>query len=162
MDWETYSALGLSSVGDVHSNNPGVEFEDLAARRAEAEADATYLDRLVNPNRNHESRARRPGVPCGRIIEHKGWASSTVYPGTLRDWWIYVPAQYDSTGPPAALLVCQDGNVSPFTLYLVNARSRFRQASLCGSKLTCVLWFFIAANRDRTKRSLPAWSNHAR
>ena len=110
MDWATYKALGLSSVGDAHSA-PDSEFEDPAARRAEAEADVLYLDSVVNPKRNHESRVRRPGVPSGRIIAHRAWASSTVYPGTVRDWWIYVPAQYDSSGPPAALLVCQDGNV---------------------------------------------------
>jgi hypothetical protein len=112
MDWKQYSALGLSGVGDVHSSSaPAVEFEDPAARRAEAEADAAYHRAILGPEGSHDSRVRRPGVPRGRIIEHKGWADSTVYPGTVRDWFVYVPAQYDGE-TPAALLVAQDGNVS--------------------------------------------------
>lgn len=33
---------------------------------------------------------------------------SNVFPGTTRDYWIYVPKQYDSA-KPACLFVCQDG-----------------------------------------------------
>ena len=50
---------------------------------------------------------RQPGVPRGEI-EHLRWEDSTVYPNTERDWWIYVPAQYDGE-TPAALMVFQDG-----------------------------------------------------
>ena len=50
---------------------------------------------------------RQPGVPQGRI-EKRRWASSRIYPGTVRDYWIYVPAQYRA-GTPAALMVFQDG-----------------------------------------------------
>jgi enterochelin esterase family protein len=48
----------------------------------------------------------RPGVPAGRIVEFD-WNSSTVYPGTSRKFYVYVPAQYDPARP-AALLVTQD------------------------------------------------------
>ncbi|MCC7155599.1 MAG: SMP-30/gluconolactonase/LRE family protein [Bryobacterales bacterium] len=50
---------------------------------------------------------RRPGVPEGKVTQHT-FASSKVFPGTTRDYWIYVPAQY-SPGKPAAVMVFQDG-----------------------------------------------------
>lgn len=50
---------------------------------------------------------RQPGVPQGKI-EKRSWTNSRVYPGTVRDYFIYVPAQY-KRGTPAALMVFQDG-----------------------------------------------------
>jgi len=47
------------------------------------------------------------GVPRGEVTKYK-WESK-VFPGTVRDYWVYVPAQYDST-KPACLMVFQDGN----------------------------------------------------
>ena len=49
-------------------------------------------------------------VPKGQLIQQPAW-HSTVYPGTTRDWWIYVPAQYDAT-KPACLYVIQDAQWS--------------------------------------------------
>jgi gluconolactonase len=51
---------------------------------------------------------RQPGVPVGRI-EPFSFTNSTVFPGTVRDGWLYVPAQYDDARP-AALMVFQDGH----------------------------------------------------
>jgi enterochelin esterase-like enzyme len=45
-------------------------------------------------------------VPHGKVTKHT-WTSK-VFPGTVRDYWIYVPAQYDGS-TPAALMVFQDG-----------------------------------------------------
>lgn len=53
-----------------------------------------------------ESTARED-VPSGTITEFE-WNDSTVYPGTSRRFWVYVPAQYDAD-EPASLLVFQDG-----------------------------------------------------
>ena len=50
---------------------------------------------------------RRAGVPRGEITALR-WEDSRVYSNTERDWWIYVPAQYDGE-TPAALMVFQDG-----------------------------------------------------
>jgi len=50
----------------------------------------------------------REGVPRGRVEGPFVWDASAVYPGTLRNYWIYVPAQYDPE-KAAALLVVQDG-----------------------------------------------------
>jgi enterochelin esterase-like enzyme len=47
------------------------------------------------------------GVPEGTIIQGK-WESQNVFPGTVRDYWLYIPAQYDGSRP-ACLMVFQDG-----------------------------------------------------
>src|SRR4051794_14970961 len=49
---------------------------------------------------------RQPGVPQGKVTQHT-W-TSTIFPGTVRDYWIYVPAQYDEK-TPACVMVLQDG-----------------------------------------------------
>ncbi|GAB5560062.1 MAG: hypothetical protein SynsKO_17090 [Synoicihabitans sp.] len=50
---------------------------------------------------------RHEGVPHG-TLEVFQWNESAIYPGTTRNYWIYTPAQYDSTRP-AAVMVFQDG-----------------------------------------------------
>jgi gluconolactonase len=47
------------------------------------------------------------GVPKGEMIRSK-FDSSKIFPGTTRNYWIYVPAQYDGK-KPACLYVNQDG-----------------------------------------------------
>ncbi len=48
----------------------------------------------------------KDGVPKGVVTQHQ-WTSK-IFPGTVRDYWIYVPVQYDSASP-AAVFVAQDG-----------------------------------------------------
>jgi sugar lactone lactonase YvrE/enterochelin esterase-like enzyme len=48
----------------------------------------------------------KPGVPRGKITQHS--FTSQIFPGTVRDYWIYVPAQYDGA-QPACVMVFQDG-----------------------------------------------------
>ncbi len=43
----------------------------------------------------------------GEVTKHT-FAASTIFPGTTRDYWIYVPAQYDAK-QPACVYVNQDG-----------------------------------------------------
>lgn len=50
---------------------------------------------------------KQPGVPEGKVIPMPAWKSE-VFPGTVRDWWIYVPAQYDKS-KPACVMIFQDG-----------------------------------------------------
>ena len=50
----------------------------------------------------------QPGVPKGTVRQMPAW-HSRVFPGTTRDWWIYVPAQYRPE-TPAAVMVFQDGS----------------------------------------------------
>lgn len=49
----------------------------------------------------------KPDVPHGRI-ERFQLTNSTVFPGTIREGGVYIPAQYDTSRPPA-LMVFQDG-----------------------------------------------------
>jgi enterochelin esterase family protein len=49
----------------------------------------------------------KPGVPQGKVITRQ-WTESKIYPGTTRDWAIYVPTQYDKA-KPANVMVFQDG-----------------------------------------------------
>jgi enterochelin esterase-like enzyme len=48
------------------------------------------------------------GVPKGKVVQGK-FESAKIYPGTVRDYWVYVPAQYDGS-KPACLMVFQDGS----------------------------------------------------
>jgi len=50
---------------------------------------------------------RHAGIPQGELLKFS-FDSSKIYPGTTRDYWIYIPAQY-SAEKPAAVFVCQDG-----------------------------------------------------
>src|SRR5262245_45795733 len=57
------------------------------------------------------------GVPKG-TVEKFTWESK-IFPGTVRDCWTYVPAQYDAN-KPACFMVFQDGGS------YVNATAQFR------------------------------------
>jgi len=46
-------------------------------------------------------------VPNGTVVKHT-WNNSRIYPDVTRDYWVYVPAQYDDTHP-ACVMVFQDG-----------------------------------------------------
>jgi enterochelin esterase family protein len=48
----------------------------------------------------------QPGVPKGKVTKHS-WTSQ-IFPGTTRDYWVYVPSQYDAA-KPACVMVFQDG-----------------------------------------------------
>src|SRR5215472_14067163 len=54
---------------------------------------------------------RQPGVPQGKVTKYE-W-SSKIYPGTVRDYWVYVPAQY-KPDKPACTMVFQDGSTIVF------------------------------------------------
>jgi enterochelin esterase-like enzyme len=49
----------------------------------------------------------QPNVPKGELHEHKNWESK-IFDGTVRDFWVYVPKQYDGK-EPACVMVFQDG-----------------------------------------------------
>jgi len=51
---------------------------------------------------------RQPGVPQGAIT-HDTW-TSRIFPGSVRDYWVYVPAQY-TPDKPACVMVFQDGEM---------------------------------------------------
>ncbi len=47
------------------------------------------------------------GVPKGELLKFS-FTNSKIFPGTQRDYWIYVPAQYKPE-QPACVYVNQDG-----------------------------------------------------
>lgn len=49
----------------------------------------------------------QPGVPKGEVL-HFTLEKSWIFPGTFRDYWVYVPAQY-TPEKPACVYVNQDG-----------------------------------------------------
>ncbi|HVR69977.1 MAG TPA: esterase family protein, partial [Vicinamibacteria bacterium] len=61
-------------------------------------------DYTLGPDSN-----RQAGVPPGRVEGPFVWKSPAIFPGTLRQYWIYAPAQYDAARP-AAVMVFQDGH----------------------------------------------------
>jgi len=57
------------------------------------------------------------GVPRGQVMKHH-W-SGKIFPGTERDYWVYVPEQY-APAKPACVMVFQDG------ASYVNTNGQFR------------------------------------
>jgi enterochelin esterase-like enzyme len=55
----------------------------------------------------HPDARERAGVAKGTVKQMPSW-SSKIFAGTTRDWWVYVPAQYNEANP-AAVMVFQDG-----------------------------------------------------
>lgn len=51
--------------------------------------------------------AVRAAPPKGEVTKYS-FDKSKVFPGTTRDYWVYVPKQYDPARP-ACVFVCQDG-----------------------------------------------------
>lgn len=56
----------------------------------------------------HPDSVRKDGVPQGKVTKHE-FNNSKIFADTKRDYWVYVPAQYDGT-TPAAVMVFQDGH----------------------------------------------------
>lgn len=55
----------------------------------------------------HPDSREQPGVPKGSVKQMPPW-ESRIFAGTTRDWWVYVPSQYNAASP-AAVMVFQDG-----------------------------------------------------
>ncbi|EMI53993.1 alpha/beta hydrolase-fold protein [Rhodopirellula sallentina] len=66
------------------------------------------VNRETNPQwQPHQDAVVHDDIPQGNLFKMPAW-ESTIFPNTTRDWWIYVPEQYDES-KPAALMVFQDG-----------------------------------------------------
>lgn len=74
---------------------------------------------------------RGDDVPKGEV--HKfAFDQSKIFPGTVRDYWVYVPRQYDGK-TPACLYVNQDG-----IQYSIRPSStRSSTTARCPSPLAC-------------------------
>lgn len=49
----------------------------------------------------------QPGVPKGKVTKYS-FGDSKIFPGTTRDYWVYVPAQYDGA-KATPVMIFQDG-----------------------------------------------------
>ena len=47
----------------------------------------------AEPYKHGPDSMRQDGVPVGKVTKHQ-FKTSQLFPGTVRDYWIYVPAQY--------------------------------------------------------------------
>lgn len=61
----------------------------------------------------------QPGVPKGKVVGPLTLESKSTYPNTTRNYWVYLPAQYDGKAP-ACLMVFQDGH------FFVNVEGEYR------------------------------------
>ncbi|MHA3773283.1 SMP-30/gluconolactonase/LRE family protein [Verrucomicrobiota bacterium sgz303538] len=66
----------------------------------------------------HPDAAEQASVPKGTVTQMPPWESK-IFPGTVRDWSIYVPAQFKPDGS-AAVMIFQDGHD------YVNAKGNWR------------------------------------
>ena len=74
----------------------------LAVLLCVAAAGAAAQPYILGPDSQVQS-----GVPQGKVTQYS-WKNSKLYPGATRDYWVYVPAQYDGS-KPACVMVFQDG-----------------------------------------------------
>jgi enterochelin esterase family protein len=72
-------------------------------------ADRTHQGRQgqVEVYNDQPELAVNPSVPKGTLTKQNPWESA-IFPKTKRDWWVYVPAQYQADRP-ACVMVFQDG-----------------------------------------------------
>jgi len=68
---------------------------------------ALLLALQEEPYKRPPESERVDGVPQGKIT-HETWKSK-IFDGTIREYWVYVPAQVDGK-TPAAVMVFQDGH----------------------------------------------------
>ena len=103
MDLKTYQQLGLhQSLSDVDPTR----VVNGRANREILNVLSTPADRQYHPN---PEAYPAEGAPRGTVTAFKDWDQARVFPGTVRDLWIYTPAGFDPAGPAPALAVFQDG-----------------------------------------------------
>jgi enterochelin esterase-like enzyme len=97
LDHETYRALGLDTLAPLSVN--GRDRSDFVVSLT-APGDANY-----NPC---PEAYPAPETPAGEVKSYKDWDRSKIFPDTLRDVRVYIPANHDRAAP-ARLLVLNDG-----------------------------------------------------
>ncbi len=98
MDIDTYRRHGLHERGPNAANGrSNTEIMD---------ALDTEADRQYHPC--PEAHARQ-GDPAGRVKSFPAWQSSTEFPDTRRDVWIYAPPGFDESAAEPGIIVFNDG-----------------------------------------------------
>ena len=80
-----------------------------AAQPPQGKAKDKGKAKAPEPYTPHADSQPQAGVPKGNILQQPEWKSQ-VFKDTVRNWWVYVPEQYKPDGPPACVMVFQDGN----------------------------------------------------
>ncbi len=96
----------------------------------------------------HPDAVARDGVPKGSVEKMEPWESQ-IFENTIRDWSIYVPAQYNAD-QPAALMVFQDG------LGMASINGRWRVPTvfdnlIAGGDMPPTIAVFINPGHDKSK-----------
>ena len=100
-----YIALGLMAefeVLDGAAHGGDMFFDDDRMKKV-----TNFLDDVLEREYFSKDSKRQPGVPKGTVTKHI-W-KSRIFANTVRDYYIYVPAQYTAENA-AALMVFQDGH----------------------------------------------------
>ena len=92
----------------IHDELPGEEKRDSNLGR-KIITEFEIVANLNEPYRLQSNSLIKKGVPQGKITKYQ-WKDSKIYPGTSRDYWIYVPQQYKPS-EPAHLMIFQDGEL---------------------------------------------------
>ena len=101
-----------------------------------------------------------PNVPHGKVTPMPPWESK-IFPDTVRDWWVYVPAQYTAE-KPAAVMVFQDGHD------YVNVKGNWRVPIVFdnliarGEMPPTVAIFLNPGNAKTAEKPLSGWKNSNR
>lgn len=113
---------------------------------------ALALDDYKSDSPDHQE---NPNVPHGTVTKMPPWESK-IFVGTVRDWSVYVPAQYKPDGS-AALMVFQDGHD------YVNLKGNWRVPTvfdnlIAKGEMPPTIAIFINPGNDATKPMPPsAW-----
>ncbi len=118
----------------------------------DAESDDRGAEQTSPPWQPHPDAIPRDDVPRGTVVEMAPWESE-VLENTIRDWSIYVPAQYDPESP-AALMVFQDGTG------MANRSGKWRvpvvfDNLIARGEMPVTIAVFLDPGHDQTKRRRP-------
>src|SRR5690242_2416471 len=103
--WMRFRPKALLSCSRPNNMNGRCRMRTLAIALLAVLALAPLASRAEEYTLGPDSK-RQPGVPQGKVTKFE-WTSK-IYPGTVRDYWVYVPAQYQPD-KPACTMVFQDG-----------------------------------------------------
>ena len=102
-------SLPLTRIGETPVFAGVFPFDPGSAFRWSYEVDGKKVGRQrdLEVYTDQPELAEQPGVPKGKLTPQKPWESK-VFPGSTRQWWTYVPAQYKDD-QPACVMIFQDG-----------------------------------------------------
>lgn len=102
---------------------------------------------------------RQDGIPQGKVTQKK-FDSSSIFKGTSRDYWVYVPKQYDAS-KPASLMVFQDGHT------YVNPKGDFRATIVMDNlihkkEMPVTIGIFVNPGHKGNSKIPSAWKSNNR